>query len=153
MNPKFLQSKNLHESSKLDQTIPNKILEIWLILRRVRNPCWCTVVRSDVYGNCLNIINNGSACSVLFLNTLGLFPALRKTLEHETLQKFLRAGNNPVLLKNSTEYAKRLFIALSFWRGGGGKFLVDGFWGIKILDLSKNLDFQQSTHSRQFGLG
>ena len=29
-------------------------------------------------------INNGSACSVLFLNTTGLFPARKKNLEHET---------------------------------------------------------------------
>ena len=31
-----------------------------------------------------NAINNGSACSVLFLSTAGLFPAHRKILEHET---------------------------------------------------------------------
>ena len=37
-------------------------------------------------------INNGSACSVLFLNTSGLFPARRKTFEH------LNAGNNPGVL-------------------------------------------------------
>ena len=29
-------------------------------------------------------INNGLACSVLFLSTTGLFPARRKILEHET---------------------------------------------------------------------
>ena len=57
--------------------------------------------------NCLNGINNGSAYSVPFLNTTGLFPALGKTLEHST-------GNNPVVLKNSTEHAEPLFIVLSF---------------------------------------
>ena len=31
-----------------------------------------------------NAINIGSACSVLFLSTTGLFPARRKILEHET---------------------------------------------------------------------
>ena len=75
-------------------------------------------MRSDVYGNCLNIINNGSACSELFLSTPGLFPALRKTLEHSTASRaliifFLCAGNNPVVLKNSTEHAETLFIALA----------------------------------------
>ena len=34
--------------------------------------------------NCLNAINNGSACSVLFLSTPGLFQALRKTSVHST---------------------------------------------------------------------
>ena len=29
-------------------------------------------------------INNGSACSVLFLSTAGSFPARRKILEYET---------------------------------------------------------------------
>ena len=43
-------------------------------------------------------INNGSACSVLLLNTTGLFPAHRK------------AGNNPGELKNSIEHADPLFI-------------------------------------------
>ena len=62
-----------------------------------------------ICGNCLNAINNGSACSVLFLSTPWLFPALRKTLEHSTAS---RAGNNPVVLKNSTEHAEPLFIAL-----------------------------------------
>ena len=41
-----------------------------------------------ICGNCLNAINNGSACSVLFLSTTGLFPALRKTLEHSGLTSF-----------------------------------------------------------------
>ena len=40
--------------------------------------------------NCLNAINNGSAYSVLFLNTPGLFPALRKTLEHSTASRALK---------------------------------------------------------------
>ena len=31
-----------------------------------------------ICGNCLTAINNGSACSVLFLSTPGLFPAVRK---------------------------------------------------------------------------
>ena len=73
-------------------------------------------VRSDVYGNCLNVINNGSACSVLFLSTPGLFPALTKNiraLDCVSCSKiFLRAGNNCVMLKNSTEHAEPLFIAL-----------------------------------------
>ena len=81
-----------------------------------------------ICGNCLNAINNGSACLVLFLNTPGLFPALRKTLEHSTASRapkiFLRAGNNPVVLINSTEHAEPLFIALfvlSFFVGMGTK--------------------------------
>ena len=41
-------------------------------------------------GNCLNAINNGSACSVLFLSTPGLLPALRKTLEHSTASRALK---------------------------------------------------------------
>ena len=59
-------------------------------------------------------INNGSACSVMFLRTPGLFPALRKTLEHLNASRvliFWRAGNNLVVLKNSTEHAEPLFIA------------------------------------------
>ena len=43
-----------------------------------------------ICGNCLNAINNGSACSVLFLSTPGLFPALRKTLEHSTASRALK---------------------------------------------------------------
>ena len=43
-----------------------------------------------IFGNCLNAINNGSACSVLFLSTPGLFPALRKTLEHSTASRALK---------------------------------------------------------------
>ena len=42
------------------------------------------VVRSDVYGNCPNLINNGSAYSELFQSTPGLFSALANTLEHST---------------------------------------------------------------------
>ena len=41
-------------------------------------------MRSFTSGNCLNTINNAPACSVLFLSTAGLFPVLRKTLEHST---------------------------------------------------------------------
>ena len=37
-----------------------------------------------ICGNCLNAINNGSTCSVMFLSTPGLFPALRNTLKYET---------------------------------------------------------------------
>ena len=59
-------------------------------------------------------INNGSACSVLFLSTTGLFPARRKILEHETqssaLTYFLSARNYPGVLKNSTEHTEPLFI-------------------------------------------
>ena len=47
-----------------------------------------------ICGNCLNAINNGSACSIPCSKT------------------FLRAGNNPAVLKNSTEHAEPLFIAL-----------------------------------------
>ena len=43
-----------------------------------------------ICGNCLNAINNGSTCSVLFLSTPGLFPALRKTLEHSTASRALK---------------------------------------------------------------
>ena len=53
-----------------------------------------------------------AAFSVLFLSTPGLFPALRKTVEHSTPKIFLCAGSNPVVLKNSTEHAESLFIAL-----------------------------------------
>ena len=78
-----------------------------------------------ICGNRLNAINNGSACSILFLSTTGLFPARRKILGHETQNNFrardavecsnvfLSAGNNPVVLKNSTELAEPLFIALT----------------------------------------
>ena len=66
-----------------------------------------------ICGNCLNAINNVSACSVLFLSTPWLFPALRKTLESTACSEiFLRAGNNPVVFKNSSEHAETLFIAL-----------------------------------------
>ena len=43
-----------------------------------------------IFGNCLNAINNGSACSVLFPSTPGLFPALGKTLEHSTAFRALK---------------------------------------------------------------
>ena len=43
-----------------------------------------------ICGNCPNAINNGSVCSVLFLSTPGLFPALRKTLEHSTGSRALK---------------------------------------------------------------
>ena len=43
-----------------------------------------------ICGNCLNAINNGSACSVLFLSTPRLFPALRKTLEQSTASRALK---------------------------------------------------------------
>ena len=59
-------------------------------------------------------INNGLACSVLFLSTTGLFPACRKILEHETqpsaLTFYVSAGNSPGVLRNSTEQAEPLFI-------------------------------------------
>ena len=45
-----------------------------------------------------------------------LFPAVGKLLEHSTashnLKIILRAENNPVLFKNSTEHAEPLSIAL-----------------------------------------
>ena len=37
-----------------------------------------------ICGNCLSAINDGSACSVLFLSTTGLFPVRRKISEHGT---------------------------------------------------------------------
>ena len=43
-----------------------------------------------ICGNCLNAIKNGSACSVLFLSTPGLLPALRKTIEHSTAPRALK---------------------------------------------------------------
>ena len=47
---------------------------------------WCALrMPSDK----VKAINNGSACSVLFLSTTGLFPARRKILEHETLSSDL----------------------------------------------------------------
>ena len=59
-------------------------------------------------------INNSSLCPVLFLSRTGLFPARRKILEHETqsstLTFFISAGNNPGVLKNSTENNEPLFI-------------------------------------------
>ena len=42
-----------------------------------------------ICGNCLNAIDDGSVCSVLFLSTPGLFPALRKALEHSTASRAL----------------------------------------------------------------
>ena len=42
-----------------------------------------------ICGNNLNVIINGSACSGLFLSTPGLFPMLRKTLEHSTASRAL----------------------------------------------------------------
>ena len=42
-----------------------------------------------ICGNCLNAIDNVSGCSVLFLSTPGLFPALRKTVEHSTASRAL----------------------------------------------------------------
>ena len=46
-------------------------------------------------------------------------PALRKTIRARDCvscsQIFLRAGNNPVVLKNSTEHAEPLFIALMYF--------------------------------------
>ena len=41
-----------------------------------------------ICGNCLNAIKSGSSCSVLFLRTTGLFPALRKTLEHSGMTSY-----------------------------------------------------------------
>ena len=58
-----------------------------------------------------NAINNVSTCSVLFLSMTGLFPARRKILVVECSDVFLNAGNNPGVLKNSTEHAETLFIA------------------------------------------
>ena len=78
-----------------------------------------------LFYNCLNAINNGSACSVLFLSTPGLFPALRKTLEHSTASRALKffcvlettlSSLKTVL---STEHAKPLFIALFEITDGG----------------------------------
>ena len=85
-------------------------------------------VRSGVYGNCLNVINNCSACSVLFLSTPALsvlstvfehtlFLALRKTLDHSTASRALKffclLETTLSCSKNSsTEHAEALFIAL-----------------------------------------
>ena len=75
----------------------------WFVASSQFSKSLSTAVRSDVYGNCLNIINNGSTWSVMFLSTSGLFPALRK---------ILLVGNNPVVLKYSTGHAGPLFITL-----------------------------------------
>ena len=69
-------------------------------------------MRSDVHGNCPNVINNGLEYPVLFQSTPGLFPAFRKTSEYSCPKFFLRAGNNTVILENSNEHAEPLFIAL-----------------------------------------
>ena len=61
-------------------------------------------MRSDVYGNCLNVINNGSTCSVLFLSTPGLFPALGKTLEYSTAS---RAPNFFCVLETTLSCSKQ----------------------------------------------
>ena len=69
-----------------------------------------------VYGNCLNVINDDSACSVLFLSTPGLFPALRKTLEHSNAPralKFFCVLETILSCSKSTEHAESLFIALT----------------------------------------
>ena len=50
----------------------------------------CRQLILKLNGNCQNAINNGSACSVLFLSTPGLFPALRKTLKHSTASRALK---------------------------------------------------------------
>ena len=47
-------------------------------------------VRSGVYGNCLNVVNNRLPFSVLFQSTTGLFPALRKTFKHSTTSRALQ---------------------------------------------------------------
>ena len=81
------------------------------------------VRKSDAKQNSLNVTDDetarDTACSVVFLirATPGLFPALRKTLEHSTVSRskfVLRAGNTSVLLKNSIEHAEPMFFALFF---------------------------------------
>ena len=44
--------------------------------------CFCAYLTRAI-----ETINNGSACSVLFLSTTGLFPAGRKVLEHDTFRQ------------------------------------------------------------------
>ena len=62
-------------------------------------------------GNCLNAVNNGSACSVLFLSTPGLFPALRKkTLEHSTASRALKFF---CVLKTSLSCSKTVLSTLN----------------------------------------
>ena len=55
-------------------------------------------------------INNGSACSVLFLSTAGFFHFFLHAAECSNV--FLSAGNSPGLLKNSTKNTEPLFITL-----------------------------------------
>ena len=63
-----------------------------------------------ICGNCLNAINNGSACSVLFLSTPGLFPALRKTLEHSTASRALKFF---CVLETTLSYSKTVLSTLN----------------------------------------
>ena len=71
-------------------------------------------MRGDVYGNCLTVINNGSARSVLIKNTPGLFPAIRKTLEHTTAPSalnFFFVMKTALSFSKSTECTEPLLIA------------------------------------------
>ena len=54
-----------------------------------------------------NTINNGSACSILFTTTTGLFPSSRKILQH----------NKSGVLKYSAEDAEPLFIVFRQFSG------------------------------------
>ena len=53
-----------------------KFKTLFIIAEKYHNMFWCVYY--------INAINNGSACSVLFLSTTGLFPARINILEHET---------------------------------------------------------------------
>ena len=63
-----------------------------------------------ISGSCLNAINNASACSVLFLSTPGLFPALRKTLEHEMQSSALKFF---CVLETTLSYSKTVLSTLN----------------------------------------
>ena len=75
----------------------------------------------------INVIINGSACSVLFLSMTALFSAYRNILEEKSLSSvvknvLLRAENKPGVLQNSIEHAKPLFIAFRQVRTGADQF-------------------------------
>ena len=63
-----------------------------------------------IRGNCLNAINNASACSVLLLSTLVLFPTFRETLEHSTTSCALKFF---CLLETTVSYSETVLSTLN----------------------------------------
>ena len=63
----------------------------------------------------IKAINNGSACSLLFLSTTGWFLARRKIQQHETQcsNVFPSAGNNPGVLKTALSTLNHCLLLLN----------------------------------------